>query len=119
MGLEQRQVPCPRNVDEAQNNRDREHSLSSGSVGLGMPRDAPDPLQAGRRTLSERRRFVMPGAWRMHSPGVRYRAKRGIRYPDDPCGPSLRGESGKNTDAPEKRKKPPEGGFVYPVKRAP
>jgi len=63
MGLEQRQVPCPRNVDEAQNNRDRELSLSSGSVGLGMPRDAPEPLQAGRRTLSERRRFVMPGAW--------------------------------------------------------
>lgn len=79
MGLEQRQVPCPRNVDEAQNNRDREHSLSSGSAGLGMPRDAPEPLQAGRITLSERRRFVMPGAWRMHSPGVRYRAKRGGR----------------------------------------
>ena len=75
--------------------------------------------QAGRRTLSERRRFVMPGAWRMHSPGVRYRAKRGIRYPDDPCGPSLQGESGKSTGVPEKRKKPPEGGFVYPVKRAP
>ena len=63
MGLEQRQIPCPRNVDEAQNNRDRELSLSSGSVGLGMPRDAPEPLQAGRRTLSERRRFVMPDAW--------------------------------------------------------
>jgi len=43
----------------------------------------------------------------------------GTRHPDDPCGPSLRGESGKNSDAPEKRKKPPEGGFVYPVKRAP
>ena len=78
MGLEQRQVPCPRNVDEAQNNRDRELSLSSGSVGLGMPRDAPERLQAGRRTLSLEA-LCHARRMGMHSPGVRYRAKRGGR----------------------------------------
>ena len=62
MGLEQRQVPCPRNVDEAQNNRDRELSLLSGSVGLGMQRDAPERLQLGEER-SAWRRFVMPDAW--------------------------------------------------------
>lgn len=41
----------------------------------------------------------------------------GTWHSDDPCGPSLQARAGKNTDAPEKRKKPPEGGFVYPVKR--
>lgn len=47
MGLEQRQIPCPRNVDEASKQQGWELSLSSGSVGLGMPRDAPEPPRLG------------------------------------------------------------------------
>lgn len=120
MGLEQRQVPCPRNVDEAQNNRDRELSLCLPAL-LGWA--CREMLLSPSRLGEER--SAKGGALSCQAHGgcihLAYATGQSVGSGILMIRAARRCEAraGKTQTRQKNEKKPPEGGFVYPVKRAP